>query len=156
MVWPIRSFVTFKVTKPWRKRQRMFLRMVGEYGRWLAQPYSLSIRTFAICKFTNSWRKRFGTFLRTYGAYEPRVYIGKSRAMTSLTGAMTSLTGLTPHNFYGFCRRQCYHEFNTVFWKSCIVFCVKPNEVDPIKLISLRQVSLSIALKYIINNSVWK
>ena len=30
----------------------------------------------------------------------------------------------------------------------------KTKEVDPIKLISLRQVSLSTALKYIINNSV--
>ena len=30
----------------------------------------------------------------------------------------------------------------------------KPKEVDPIKLISLQEISLSIALKYIINNSV--
>ena len=30
------------------------------------------------------------------------------------------------------------------------------KEEDPIKLISLRQISLSIALKYIINNSEWK
>ena len=59
-------------------------------------------------------------------------------------------------NFLGICRRQCHYEFNTVFWKSCIVFCAKPNEVDPIKLISLRQISLSITLKYIINNSLWK
>ena len=43
--------------------------------------------------------------------------------------------------------------FNTVFCKSGIVFCAKPKEVDPIKLNSLRQRSLSIALKYIINNS---
>ena len=35
-------------------------------------------------------------------------------------------------------------------------FCAKPKEVDPIKLIYLRQISRSIALKYIINNSVWK
>ena len=37
-------------------------------------------------------------------------------------------------------------------------FCAKPKEVrvDPIKLISLRQISVSIALKYIINNSVLK
>ena len=56
--------------------------------------------------------------------------------------------------FCGICQRQCHFEFNTVFWKSCIIFCAKPNEVDPNKLISLRQVSLSIALKYIINNSV--
>ena len=40
------------------------------------------------------------------------------------------------------------------FEKSCIIFCAKPKDVDPIKLISLRQKkSLSIALKYIINNS---
>ena len=38
--------------------------------------------------------------------------------------------------------------------KSCIVFCAKPKEVGPIELISLRQISLSIALKYMINNSV--
>ena len=30
-VWPIGSCVTFKSTKSWRKRPRMFLRMVGEY-----------------------------------------------------------------------------------------------------------------------------
>ena len=36
------------------------------------------------------------------------------------------------------------------------VFFAKPKEVDPIKLISLRQISVSIALKYIINNSVLK
>ena len=40
------------------------------------------------------------------------------------------------------------------FEKSCIVFSAKPKEVDPIKPISLRQISVSIALKYIINNSV--
>ena len=49
----------------------------------------------------------------------------------------------------------CHYEFNTVFWKSCIVYCAKPKEVDPIKLISL-QGSVSIALKYEINNSVGK
>ena len=27
-----------------------------------------------------------------------------------------------------------YYDFNTVFWKLCIVFCAKPKEVDPIKL----------------------
>ena len=36
------------------------------------------------------------------------------------------------------------------------VFCAKPKEVDPIKLVSLWQISVSIALKYIINNSVLK
>ena len=56
--------------------------------------------------------------------------------------------------FCGICRRQCHYEFNTIFRKSCIVFCAKPREVDPIKLISLRQTSVLIALKYIINNSV--
>ena len=40
------------------------------------------------------------------------------------------------------------------FEKSCIVFCAKPKEVDPIKLISLCRMSVSIALKYMINNSV--
>ena len=33
-------------------------------------------------------------------------------------------------------------------------FFAKPKEVDPVKLISLGQISLSIALKYIINNSI--
>ena len=32
-------------------------------------------------------------------------------------------------------------------------FVQKPKEVDPIKIIFLRQISVSIALKYIINNS---
>ena len=36
------------------------------------------------------------------------------------------------------------------------VFCAKPKGVDTIKLISLRQISVTIALKYIINNSVLK
>ena len=60
------------------------------------------------------------------------------------------------HYNCGICRRQCHYEFNTVFWKSCVVICAKPRKVDPITLISLRQISLWIALKYIINNSVWK
>ena len=40
---------------------------------------------------------------------------------------------------------------------SSIRYCenhAKPREVDPIRLISLRQISLSMALNYIINNSV--
>ena len=37
-----------------------------------------------------------------------------------------------------------------------LYFFVKPKEVDPVKLISLRQISISIALKYIINNSILK
>ena len=69
---------------------------------------------------------------------------------------MSSLFCLPDHHFCGICRRQCHYEFNTVYWKSCIVFCAKLKEVDPIKLISLRQISLSIALKYIINNNLWK
>ena len=44
----------------------------------------------------------------------------------------------------------------SILWKSCIVFCAKPKEVDPIELISLRQMSASVALKYIINNGVLK
>ena len=36
--------------------------------------------------------------------------------------------------FCGICRRQCHYEFNTVIRKSCIVFCVKPKGVHPIKL----------------------
>ena len=32
----------------------------------------------------------------------------------------------------------------------------KTNEVDPIKLISLRHISVSITLKYMINNSILK
>ena len=35
-------------------------------------------------------------------------------------------------------------------------FVQKPQEVNPIKHISLRQISVSIAFKYIINNSVLK
>ena len=33
--------------------------------------------------------------------------------------------------FCGICRRQCHYEFNTVFWKSRMVFFAKPKEVDP-------------------------
>ena len=58
-------------------------------------------------------------------------------------------------SFCGICRRQYLYEFNTVFWKSCNI-CAKSKEIDPIKLISLRQISVSIALEYIINNSVLK
>ena len=58
--------------------------------------------------------------------------------------------------FVAFVVRQCHYEFNTVFWKSCIVFCSKPKEVDPPKIISLQQKSVSIALTYIINNCVLK
>ena len=53
--------------------------------------------------------------------------------------------------FHGICRRQCRYEFDTIFWKSCVVFCAKPKEVDPVKLISLRQVSVSIAQRMKIN-----
>ena len=43
------------------------------------------------------------------------------------------------------------------YFENCVLyFCAKPKEVDPIKLISLRQTSVSIALKYIINSSVLK
>ena len=31
-VKPIRSCITFKFTKSWRDKQRMFFRMIGEYG----------------------------------------------------------------------------------------------------------------------------
>ena len=51
---------------------------------------------------------------------------------------------------------KCHYEFNTVFRKSCIVSCAKPREGDPIKLISLPQKRVSIALNYIIRNSVLK
>ena len=34
----------------------------------------------------------------------------------------------------GIYRRNCHYEFNMVFRKSCIVFCAKPKEVNPIKL----------------------
>ena len=39
------------------------------------------------------------------------------------------------------------------FEKSCIGFCAKPKEIDPIELIPLQQISGPIALKYRINNS---
>ena len=58
------------------------------------------------------------------------------------------------NSFCSICRRQCHYKFNMVFRKSCIVFCAKPKEVDPIKLISLQQTSVSIALKDIINKCV--
>ena len=60
--------------------------------------------------------------------------------------------------FCGICQRQCDYDFNMVFQKSCIVFCAKPKEVDLIKLISLCQKSISVALKYtcIFDNRVLK
>ena len=42
------------------------------------------------------------------------------------------------------------------YFENRVSYFVQLKEVDPIKLISLRQISLSIALKNIINNSVWK
>ena len=38
------------------------------------------------------------------------------------------------------------------FENRSIVFCKKPKEIDPVRLISPRQTSVSIALKYIINS----
>ena len=38
-VYPIRSCVTFKLTTSPRKRQRMFLRMISEYGPWTYSGY---------------------------------------------------------------------------------------------------------------------
>ena len=69
----------------------------------------------------------------------------------------TELNILTLH-FSSICRRQCHYEFNTVFWKLCIVFCAKPKEVDYNKLFSPRQIHVSVlvAFKYIIKNSMLK
>ena len=36
--------------------------------------------------------------------------------------------------FCGVCLRQCHYKFNTVFRKSCNVFCAKPKEVERIEL----------------------
>ena len=55
---PIRSFVIFHFSKPWRKRQRMFLRMVDEYG---PSPYLLDIILSLILK--NFSRFERNTFL---------------------------------------------------------------------------------------------
>ena len=77
----------------------------------------------------------------------------------SLMRVLNTITLQLPQiGFCGICRRQCHYEFNTVFWISCIVFCAKPKEVNPIKQISLLQISVSVALKYIINpfpNKPW-
>ena len=70
--------------------------------------------------------------------------------------SISSLRRKNKHSFCGICWRQCHYEFHTVFWRTCIIFCAKPKEVNPMKLISLQQINLSIALKYRINNSVWK
>ena len=58
--------------------------------------------------------------------------------------------------FCGICRRQCRYEFNTVSRKSYIVFCAKPKEVDPIRLNFPVTISVSISLKYIINDGILK
>ena len=42
------------------------------------------------------------------------------------------------------------------YFENQYVFCAKPKEIDPIKLIFLRQIRVSITLKYMINNSVLK
>ena len=60
------------------------------------------------------------------------------------------------HYFSGICRIQRRCEFNALFQKSCIVFCAKPKEVDPIKLNFSVTNSVSIAPKYIINDGVVK
>ena len=42
-----------------------------------------------------------------------------------------------PHRTFCYgaiCRRQCQYALNTVFRKSCNVFCAKLKEVQPIKL----------------------
>ena len=45
------------------------------------------------------------------------------------------LVKMTEKRFCGICARQRHYEFKMVFGKSCIVFCAKPKEVDPITLI---------------------
>ena len=84
--------------------------------------------------------------LRSISAYEVRFSL-------SVNSACQKRVVL---HFCGICRRQCHYEFNRVFGKPCVVFCAKPKEVDPIKLISLQQISVSIVLIYIINNSLLK
>ena len=57
-VQPIRSCFTFKFTKSWRKRQRTFFRMVGEYGPRdlglyspsFSRPFFLTIQYFVHLK----------------------------------------------------------------------------------------------------------
>ena len=50
----LRTYVTFKVTKSWRIRQRMFFRMVGEY-KWNKE------RSLTLRKLTN-WEKKIHAF----------------------------------------------------------------------------------------------
>ena len=48
----------------------------------------------------------------------------------TLMGMQHNSTLLKELTFCGICPRQCHYKFNTVYWKSCIVFCAKQKEVD--------------------------
>ena len=60
------------------------------------------------------------------------------------------------HSFCGICRRQCHYEFNTVFRKSCNIFCAKPKEVDPIKVNFSMTNTCFDTTQNIINNGISK
>ena len=71
-------------------------------------------------------------FITTNNFNKPTENASKTILLPELQSICTSMF------FCGICRRQCRCEFNTVFRKSCIIFCVKPKEADPIELISLK------------------
>ena len=53
----------------------------------------------------------------------------------------------TKHDFQNTVLNSQWHCLRQMPQKSCIVFFTKQKEVDPIKFISLRQISVSIELK---------
>ena len=123
---------------------------------WVRHSHHWAIRTI-LRRSDNVLKRRWTHYIRyrrtsiLFGTQSSWASTGSTFALHWLELLVLSLPLFV---FCGICRRQCHYEFNTVFWKSCIVFCARPKEADPIKLISPRQISVSIALKYIINNSM--
>ena len=94
---------------------------------------------------------RYEQFLLFPQCFQRACFPGASKGVIVWEWVKSSVWLLDKMGFCGICRRQCHYDFNTVFWKSCNVFCAKPKEVDPLKSISVWQISVSIVFKYIIN-----
>ena len=67
-----------------------------------------------------------------------------------------SINLVFPNILEAFVESNATMTINTIFRKSCDVFCVKPKEVDPNNLGFCRTNKCSIALDYVINNGVLK
>ena len=103
-------------------------------------------------------RLRFNSGCRSYlnHGFDPMI---ESVILTQITEYCMLTLSQRSSGFCGICRscgicqRQCHYEFKYGTLK--IMYRIEcKTEVDPTNLISLRQVSVSIALKYKISNSV--